>query len=136
MTRYDDYDLSNAEAYFRKRSDLENRAKLINESQADLYLSIHLNSTTSSKWSGIQIFYDNINDENAIIADKLKKSMGLKRDVSELKNQYMYSRINIPGVLVELGFLSNSEDRKKLLDTNEREIMVEKIVNGVVNYYQ
>ena len=43
LTREGDYDLSSPHVYLRKRSDLSRRAKLINETKCDLYLSIHLN---------------------------------------------------------------------------------------------
>ena len=44
LTRYGDYDLSVSNAWNRKRSDLSRRANIINQSECDLYLSIHLNS--------------------------------------------------------------------------------------------
>ena len=136
MTRYDDYDLSNAGAYFRKQSDLSKRAQAINDSKADLYLSIHLNSTTSSRWNGIQIFYDDINSENKLIAETLKKSLGTDREISEISTKYMYKRVKIPGVLVELGFLSNNNDRALLLNDNERQKLVDKITAGVISYFR
>lgn len=136
MTRYDDYDLSNNGVSLRKRSDLYNRAKVINDSEADLYLSIHLNSTNSAKWHGIQIFYDDINEQNKLIAQKIQDEFDSKRDISEISTKYMYKRVTVPGVLVELGFLSNSGDRSKLLDDKKREEMINKIVEGVVKYYQ
>ena len=63
LTRYGDYDLSN-NSYSRKKSDLNNRAKIINKSGADIYISIHLNSISSSTWRGAQVFYDDINPQN------------------------------------------------------------------------
>lgn len=68
MTRYDDYDLSYMRTGARKRSDLNNRAKIINESNADMYISIHLNSVSSTTWHGAQVFYDDVNDKNIEIA--------------------------------------------------------------------
>lgn len=136
MTRYDDYDLSNNGVSLRKRSDLYNRAKVINESEADLYLSIHLNSTNSEKWNGIQIFYDDVNEQNKLIAKKIQNMFDSKRDISEISTKYMYKRVTIPGVLVELGFLSNSKDRANLLDKEKRQDLINKIVEGVISYYQ
>ena len=60
MTRYGDYDLSYINTGARKRSDLNNRAKIINESNADMYISIHLNSVSSKTWHGAQVFYDDV----------------------------------------------------------------------------
>lgn len=131
MTRYDDYDLALPNVSLRKRSDLENRAQVINESNSDLYLSIHLNSTTSSKWNGLQIFYDDINKENKLLAESLKESIGSKRNVTEISTKYMYKRINIPGVLIELGFLSNYQDRTNLLNDKYLDTLANKIVDGI-----
>lgn len=135
MTRYDDYDLSNDGVAFRKKSDLYNRAKIINDSSADMYLSIHLNSTTSSKWNGVQIFYDDINENNEKLAQSIQDMFDSKREVSEISTKYMYKRINKTGVLVELGFLSNSHDRNLLTNKKDRESLINNVVEGVINYY-
>ena len=135
MTRYGDYDLSVNGASLRKRSDLANRVKIINESNADMYLSIHLNSLESSKWNGVQIFYDNINENNKSLAQTIQDEFDSTRKISTISNKYMYSRVKVPGVLVELGFLSNSSDRTILLNEEKRAILIKNIVDGVVNYY-
>ena len=115
LTREGDYDLSNPKASLRKKSDLSNRALTINNSNADLYLSIHLNSTTSSTWKGAQAFYDDINPKNKEIAEKFQKYfnkyLNSKRKAKEIKELYMYKRINIPGLLLEVGFISNPNER-------------------------
>ena len=59
LTRNGDYDLSKPNALYRKKSDFDNRIKLINNSGADMYLSIHLNYYSNSKYYGPQIFYNN-----------------------------------------------------------------------------
>ena len=60
LTRYGDYDLSVPNTINRKRSDLSRRGNIINRSNCDLYLSIHLNAEGSNTWKGAQMFYDNI----------------------------------------------------------------------------
>ena len=57
MTRNGDYDLSYPNAMYRKKSDFDNRIFLINNSNADLYLSIHLNYLNDSRYYGPQVFY-------------------------------------------------------------------------------
>ena len=133
MTRYDDCDLSSINVTRRKRSDLYNRVKLINSSDADMYISVHLNSIQSSKWSGVQIFYDDVNKENKFLAHTIQSFFNNKRKESIINNKYMYKRINKPGVLAELGFLSNSNDRYLLL--NKKEEIIKKITNGIIKYY-
>ena len=135
LTRYGDYDLSKVGVYYRKQSDLYNRAKIINESEADLYISIHLNSTTSSTWSGAQVFYDDVNSENIKIAEIMTKSIGTKREVTEIKTMYFNRRVNVPGILIEAGFLSNGSDRAKLVKESYQEEFTDKIVTGVIQYF-
>ena len=70
LTRDGDYDLSRPNATYRKKSDFDNRIKLINESKADMYLSIHLNYLSDSSYYGAQVFY---NQENELIASKIQE---------------------------------------------------------------
>lgn len=56
LTRNGNYDLSSPNIYNRKRSDFDNRIKIINHSNADLYLSIHLNYLSDSSYYGPQVF--------------------------------------------------------------------------------
>lgn len=138
LTRDDDYDLSNTNVN-RKRSDLSNRAKLINDSNADLYLSIHLNSTTDSRWRGLQIFYNTVNNENKIVANCLnnilKNNLSNVRDVKRDNSYYMYKKIYVPGVLIEAGFISNSTDNYILRDSDYQDKLVKNIVLGIISYF-
>ena len=68
LTREKDKDLSTTTVN-RKRNDLTNRAKLINKSNPDMYISIHLNYISNSKWQGLQIFYNTQNKENETISN-------------------------------------------------------------------
>lgn len=115
LTREDDYDLSNPNASLRKRSDLANRANMINSSDADMYLSIHLNSSSNTSWKGAQVFYDDINDNNRKLANIFQKNfnkyLNSNRNIQEISTLYMYKRITKPGLLLELGFISNPNDR-------------------------
>ena len=115
MTRYGDYDLSSNNAQFRKKSDLTNRARIINKSDADIYISIHLNSTNSSAWYGPQVFYDDVISNNQLIAknvqEQLNKDLKSTRKYSEIKGMLFNRQVTIPGILVEVGFLSNPNDR-------------------------
>lgn len=129
LTRDSDYDLSNPNAILRKRSDLSNRAKMINSSDADIYLSIHLNSSSNTSWKGAQVFYDDINKNNEKLADIFQKSfnkyLNSNRKIQEISTLYMYKRITKPGLLLELGFISNPNERYLL----NREDYQNKIVN-------
>ncbi len=123
MIRNGDYDLSKPNAYMRKKSDFDNRIKLINESKADLYFSIHLNYLENTKYFGPQVFYNEKKTNNKKIAEQiqnaLNKSLKTKREVKKIpRKTYMYDKLKVDGVLIECGFLSNGYERE-LLNTQK-----------------
>ena len=139
LTRYGDYDLAINNVYERKKSDLNNRAKIINKSKADLYISIHLNSIKSSTWKGAQVFYDDVNSNNkelAILMQKtLKKELKTNREVKEINNMLMNRKIIIPGILIEVGFLSNPNERYLLQKSDYQYKICESIKKGIIKYF-
>ncbi len=139
LTRYGDYDLSKNYTGSRKKSDLNNRAKIINESKADIYISIHLNSISSSTWSGAQVFYDDVNEKNHDLAilmqEQLKKDLNTTRDVKEISTMLMNRKITIPGILIEAGFLSNPNDRYLLRKSEYQYKISESIKKGIIKYF-
>lgn len=140
LTREEDKDLSNPNASMRKRSDLANRAYFINQSDASLYVSIHLNASNDSTWQGFQIFYDDINKENKILAETITKSVKSKiklvRSPKEKNDYYMYSRIQVPGVLIELGYITNPNDNYLLRQESYQDKLISAIGVGIESYLQ
>ena len=139
MTRDGDYDLSKS-TINKKRDDLYRRVKMINQSKCNLYISMHLNASPSTKWNGIQIFYSNILKENKKVADTItntmKENMKNIRDVKKENGYYMYSKIKIPGVLVEAGFVSNPNDNYKIRQSNYQDVLVNNIALGIEKYFE
>ena len=138
LTREIDKDLSTTTVN-RKRNDLTNRAKLINESNCDMYISIHLNYISNSKWQGLQIFYNNKNKENELIANKLTSYLkDYSSNIREPKKEniyYMYKQIKVPGILIELGFLSNPNDRYRLTKEEYQDKLAQNIADSIEKYY-
>ena len=139
MTRYGDYDLSANNTINRKRSDLSRRSNIINRSNCDLYLSIHLNAETSSTWRGGQMFYDDINTKNKQIAEifqKLfKEKLNSNREYKKVNDLYLQKRVKVPGILIEVGFLSNSSERALLTSDTYQNKLADVIRKGVNKYF-
>lgn len=136
MTREGDYDLSSPDTDRRKKSDFDNRIKLINTSMSDLYLSIHINYLSDSKYSGGQVFYENEDDK--ILAEFIQKELNTisyPRSIKQMPDIYMYQYLKIPGVLIECGFISNTKEREKLVTDEYQKILANKITNGVISYF-
>ena len=140
LTRYGDYDLSTPGAWNRKRSDLSRRANIINKSNCDLYLSIHLNADDSGSFHGAEVYYDTINPENEKIAsifqEEFNKYLSSNRDYKENNTKYLQRRINRPGVLLEVGFLSNPSDRSLLTSEVYQNKLVNVIKGGIYKYFE
>ena len=137
LTRDGDYDLSSPDAYRRKKSDFDNRIDLINNSRADMYLSIHMNYLIDSRYYGAQVFYTEENKELAsLLQDSLIRYVESPLREKELSNSiYMYKKLKIPGVLIECGFLSNDKERRLLITDDYQNKIVNAIVEGLLRYY-
>ena len=139
LTRDGDYDLSVPNTINRKRSDLSRRSNIINKSECDMFLSIHLNAESTGTWSGAQVFYDDINEENEKIAKIMqqlfKDNLNTNRKYKESTDLYLQKRIKRPGVLVELGFLSNANDRYLLKQKFYQKKVSSVMMQGIIKYF-
>lgn len=139
LTRYGDYDLSVTNTINNKRSDLSRRGNLINKSKCDLFISIHLNAEETGVWRGAQVFYNSKLEKNKKIADLFQKEF--KKELNSTRNSkvdnslYLLKRIEQPGVLLELGFLSNSSDRYLLKQNNYQNKISKVITNTIIKYF-
>lgn len=105
-----------------KKEDIYTRVDLINNSSSVLYLSIHANSFTSNKIKGAQTFYNPKNELNQKLATKILDNVKEldetnKRVPKEMTGKYLLDHVDIPGCLIEVGFITNMEDLNNL--TNE-----------------
>lgn len=136
LTRDSDVDLS-VNTHNHKKSDLNNRIRAINNSNADVFISIHLNSLESSSWYGVQLFYDDINKNNELFAKIMQdniKNLNGNRDYKMNNDLYLLNNIDIPGLLVEVGFLSNPNERYLLQTDKYQNKVVESLYNGILEY--
>lgn len=137
MTREGDYDLSSPGSLRRKKSDFDNRIKLINESKADMYISLHINYLDNPKYYGGQVFCIDGNQRLAnIIQDEFIRQLSSPLKVRNMDdNIYMYKKLDIPGVLIECGFMSNVKERNLLVTSKYQSKIVKCIIDGLINYY-
>ncbi len=137
LVRDGNYDLSSPNVKRRKKSDFDNRINLINNSGADMYLSIHINYLGDSRYYGSQVFYVGDNERIAsTIQDKFRSNLDSPMNERNLSdNIYMYKKLTIPGVLIECGFLSNKNERYLLTDKKYQKRIVDSIIDGLIEYY-
>lgn len=123
----------------KKASDLRNRVKLVNQQENGLLLSIHQNLFPDSRYSGAQVFYNQI-DGAKELAQSLQSSFvttvnpGSNRKCKLSEGVYLMEHIRRPGVLVECGFLSNPQEEAKLR-TGEYQKQICCVIAAAVSQY-
>lgn len=137
------YDSSANTIREKKNSDLKNRVKIGNNSNADIFISIHLNKIEQSQYWGWQTFFKKNNADSKRLAECIQNSIqGViserenKRVALVIANKYLVDNIKIPITIVECGFLSNDEEAKLLQEEEYQNRMVEGIFQGIVKYFE
>lgn len=142
MTRTEDislHDEGKTTVRSQKNSDLKNRAAIANKEQAGLFVSIHMNKYESPDVRGAQVFYRKNDPTGAQYAQSLMSELKKldpdnHRMEKPLPNKNLtFSQLEIPGVLIECGFISNAEELKQLRDETYQQNLVNAIVTGIKN---
>lgn len=130
MTREDD-------TYIAK----EDRVKLANESNADLYISIHQNASDETEVEGIEVWYEeaDIACESRRLAllvgqQTVKKTGAPEREYQGDSQIHVIENTNMPSCLIETGFLSNAGERSKLVTAEYQAQIADGIVQGIEYY--
>lgn len=136
-----------AKVYMTRTGDtyptLEDRVAFTKNNYGEIYVSVHVNSATSSSAKGTETYYavstgDQYEEDQKLakyINNEIVKNANMtNRGVREAQ-YYVIRNMMIPSVLVELGFISNTEDRQKLINDKYVEIFAQSIYKGIVDYY-
>lgn len=141
ITRDSDKALSDPDASNKKVSDMKNRMLLVEQSKADILVSIHQNSYTSESVKGAQVFYYSGSEEGKMLSEMIQNSISEnvdkinKRVAKANDNYYILLHSVCPAVIVECGFLSNHEEAARLSDSDYQQEMAEAIAGGIKAYF-
>lgn len=120
---------------------LEDRAKTANETGADLYISIHQNSSQEANADGIEVWYSRQNQGeeserlSRIIQKYAVQNTGAKsRELVENEELYVIRECTMPSCLIETGFLSNKAECDKLAAAEYQERLGDGIAAGIDAY--
>lgn len=139
-----DYDviLTRSEDEYIKLLD---RARISNTSDADIFLSIHFNSTTNSTSKGIEVLYaseknviiksvEQVHLAKAIQKELIESTGSTNRGVKNRADLIVLNKTKNVAALCELGFLTNREDMENITNSSYLDTMADAIVRGVENY--
>jgi N-acetylmuramoyl-L-alanine amidase len=120
-----------------KMRDMKARVKIINSSNADAFVSIHLNYYSDNSRRGAIVFYGD--EKGKLLAQNVQeffnKLSSAKRELSPLKGDYyLLNTANCPSIICECGFLSNAEEEKLLLLESYQTEIAKSITQGILTY--
>lgn len=144
LTRSDEnaiYEIDAKTTSQMKVSDIKNRVKIGNNSSADIFVSIHLNKFSESKYYGWQTFYKNSDENSKNLATEIQNNLNntMKKENNRvphtLSNVYIMKNVEIPITIVECGFLSNPEEESELQSNEYQDKLAWSIYNGIMDYF-
>lgn len=127
--------------------DLYERANIANRNKADIFISIHHNSTLNNGINGLEILYcprgmgtakeeDQYPLAEAISKGILSSTKGADRGIIQRPGLVVIRESNMPAVLIEVGYLSNSFDEANIINDAYQNKVVEGIIKGIQNYFE
>ncbi|MGE5417872.1 MAG: N-acetylmuramoyl-L-alanine amidase [Acidobacteriota bacterium] len=123
----------------RKRQDLARRVEKALRVKPDVYISIHGNADPSPRWHGAQTFYYFGSPPSKQLAtciqDEMVRILGNNNRKAKEAVFFIMERTNMPTVTVEVGFLSNPDEEKLLIDELYQSKVAYSIFSGTVKYF-
>lgn len=127
--------------------DLYERARIANENNADIFISIHGNSLAgNSSINGLEVYYwpankSEIKEEDQYplaksIFDQMIKTTGAESRGVKTNSYVVIRETRMPAVLIETGFLSNPHEESLLYTKDYQNKMVEGIIKGIESYFE
>lgn len=142
MTRTDDTGLYSESSTNKKVEDMQERCKLIAESEPVFTVSIHQNSYVTEDIKGAQVFYYGQSEVGKELAETLQESLislvdpDNHRQAKANESYYLLKKTTSPTVIVECGFLSNSEEAALLVTSDYQDTLVDAICQGIFTYLE
>ena len=125
-----------------KLADMKNRLKIINEHEGAVFVSIHMNEFSTAQPQGAQVFFAPSAKGSSELADLIQKSIArdLQRSNKRLakkatKDVFLLYYAHNTAVVVECGFLSNSDDLHSLQNEEYQSKLAFSILRGILEYY-
>ena len=140
LTRESDAGLYDENASNKKVQDMKRRVEIIEQASPVLTVSIHQNSYHEEYVHGAQTFYYENSEQSKVLAEKIQQALlndvdkENKRVAKSNDSYYLLKKTSSPIVIVECGFLSNSEEAEKLESDYYQEKVAWAIHLGVLQY--
>ncbi|MGL5674897.1 MAG: N-acetylmuramoyl-L-alanine amidase CwlD [Cellulosilyticaceae bacterium] len=142
MTRTDDSYLEGPGGNTHKRKDMSHRKQVMEVSEADVLISIHQNAFTQPQVRGAQVFYYKDSEEAKLLATNVQKAIqdfadsNNTRKIKSSKDYYVLKVSEMPGIIIECGFLTNEEEEALLVSEAYQDKVAWAIYRGIVSFFE
>ncbi len=119
--------------------DAAERARRANDSGAEIFLSIHLNSHSEPTAEGASTYYFPRAQSGEMLAESIKNNLvelGLRDCRSHARSYSILKETRMPAVLIEPAFITNPDEAKLLEDPGFRRMIAQAIATGVRRYFE
>ena len=123
-----------------KMRDMKKRKEIIEQSDADMVISIHQNFCPLPSKRGGTVFFEKSSDCGRELAQNIQKNLNamkecVKDNEALAGDYYMLKCTQSPSVIVECGFLSNADDEALLITAEYQKSIAYAIFKGAVTYF-
>ena len=122
----------------KKLDDMARRKQIVENSGADILLSVHMNSFPLSSSRGAQVFYKSGDDKSAVLAECIQsvfiQTLPEARKSTSIGDYYMLNEFDIPCVIIECGYLSNADEEALLVQEDYKKLVCGAIFIGLVKF--
>jgi len=115
---------------------LDERVQIANDKKANIFVSIHINASVKTEIKGIEThYYSQSGYEVAKVIHKELIENINSEDRGLFKSKfYVINHTKAPAVLLELGFISNDQERTALTSDKRQTDSAQAIADGIINY--
>ncbi|MFJ7920527.1 N-acetylmuramoyl-L-alanine amidase [Lysinibacillus fusiformis] len=137
-----------AKVYMTRTGDtypsLQDRVDFTQANFGEIFVSVHVNSAANSSAQGTETYYaistgdmyqEDI-DLATFVNNQIVNNLNMKNRGVKQEQYYVIRNMVIPSILVELGFLTNTEDHNKMTNDQYVNLFAESIYNGILQYYK
>ncbi len=117
---------------------LADRVSISETNAPDIFVSIHVNSSTKPEITGIETHYyhqESLNLAQTVHSSLASKIQSNNRGLFKSKF-YVINHTTAPAILIEIGFISNDNERAQLVSEKRKQDTAKAIVEGINNYFK
>jgi len=140
MTRSTDKEVSPKRSKATDIEELQARCDVANQKNADIFVSIHMDSFTNDAAKGTTGYYYSLgNKRSRILADKIRAGVidqiGTQSRGTQSSNFYVVKHTDMPATLVELAFISNKNEEQLMNSEDGIKKAAQGIADGIADYF-